>query len=319
MSYVDLLVKQVRRETENNESSAFTGIGDIEFIQYLNDAQYHLQAIITSQHPRVFVDETVVDIVKDQERYDLPDDILLENKIHSVEYSSDGKSYYNLSQTNMKNRSDTTETGYPNNYIRLSGQLLLTPLPSSSGKIRINYVRRVKELGLRKAYVQIDTTLNSSGNVQLSLNNSKMTTDIQSLLDAEYICIVNRYGKVKLSNIPIAYANNTNIATSSSVTLDMLNYSPKDSDLAKADLTVKEGDYIVAGKDTTTHSEFPKSVERYLLSYASWKILKRDSSQDSTEMQGELTMMANEITKSYAHITDDLQYIPEINEEDWSF
>jgi len=319
MKYIQRLVNQIRKETENEESSAFTGITDSEFIQYLNDAQYHLQALITAQHPRVFVEEGIISTVKDQERYDLPEDILLENKVHSVEYSTDGKDYYNISQTNMKNRSDINETGYPSNYIRLSGQLLLTPIPSSSGFIRVNYIKKVKEVGLRIAAIASSTTINTSGTTTLVLDNTNFTTDVDSLRDIEYICILDRDGKPKLSNLNISVANLYNVVSGTSINLNTVDYKARDSDLNKTSLAVDSGDYLVANKNTTTHSELPPSIERYLIAYTSWKILKRDSSVDSMEMQGELAMMSQEIIASYANITDDLQNIPIINDDDWSF
>ena len=83
--------------------------------------------------------------------------------------------------------------------------------------------------------------------------------------------------------------------------------------------TIPAGAYIVGGKDTTTHSDLGIEVERYLIAYCAWKILKRDSSMDSTEAMQELQLMAQEIVKSYALITDDIQLIPDINSrDDWS-
>ena len=77
--------------------------------------------------------------------------------------------------------------------------------------------------------------------------------------------------------------------------------------------------YIVGGKDTTTHGDLPRSVERYLISYCAWKILKRDSSVDSSEAQLELQALIQEIVNSYAMISDDVQYIPQLTSwDDWS-
>ena len=82
--------------------------------------------------------------------------------------------------------------------------------------------------------------------------------------------------------------------------------------------SISVGDYVVGGKDTTTHSELPRNVERYLIAYCAWKILKRDSSVDSQEAVQELLQMENDIVESYAVISDDVQYIPLINEEEWT-
>ena len=80
MRSVTRLIDQIRKQTENEEFSDFTGIKDQEFIQYLNDAQYNLQALIIQQHPRVFIEEVLLDAVSGQEKYDLPSDTFLKNK-----------------------------------------------------------------------------------------------------------------------------------------------------------------------------------------------------------------------------------------------
>jgi hypothetical protein len=56
-----------------------------------------------------------------------------------------------------------------------------------------------------------------------------------------------------------------------------------------------------------------------LIAYAAFKILKRDSSVDSAEAAQELSAMIQEIVSSYSLITDDVEFIPQLNSwEDWS-
>ena len=74
MRYLQRIIDQVRRQTENEDVDDFVGIQDSEFIQFLNDAQHHIQGAIIQQHPRAFVKETLISAVSDQERYDLPSD-----------------------------------------------------------------------------------------------------------------------------------------------------------------------------------------------------------------------------------------------------
>ena len=52
MRNVELLA--VRKQTEN-EAVRFEGITDMEFVQYMNDAQYNVQSAIVQTHPRVFL------------------------------------------------------------------------------------------------------------------------------------------------------------------------------------------------------------------------------------------------------------------------
>jgi len=312
MRSVTRLIEQIRRQTENEEVSDFIGIKDEEFIQYINDAQYNLQAQIVHQHPRVFIDEAIIQTVSGQERYDLPSNCFLGNKVHNVEYSPTGndEDYYTLRQTTMKSRSSGVDAD-PSQYIRVAGQILLTPQPTSGGKIRINYVKRLRELDKRKAQVSTQATVDSQNDFVIELNNTSFDTNIEDLRLHDFICIVDKEGNNLVKNIEIDLdITNTN---SSQITCRAHTLDTGES------ATIPVGSYIVGGKDTTTHSELGIEVERYLIAYCAWKILKRDSSVDSAEAMQELNLMAQEIVKSYALITDDVQLIPDINSrDDWS-
>jgi hypothetical protein len=314
MRNITKIIDQVRRQTENEEVSEFTGIQDSEFIQYLNDAQYHLQAAIVHNHPNVFIAEKIIDAVSDQEKYDLPSDCFLSNKVHNVEYSQTGREedFYVLQQDTLKSRSSGI-TGYPARYIRRSGHILLAPEPQSGGKIRINYVRRLKELTTRKGKVAqafdtdgttpIDTVSSTSANFTINLDNTTFNTDFDSIDDAEFYSIVDSKGNILLENIE-------------RVNSDINTITCKPTSTA---VTIPAGSFIVDGENTSSHSELDISVERFLIAYCAWKILKRDSSVDSSEAMAELQIMQEEIVKSYALITDDVTFIPQLNSwDDWS-
>ena len=304
MRNITKIIDQVRRQTENEEVSEFTGIQDSEFIQYLNDAQYHLQAAIVHNHPNVFIAEKIIDAVSDQEKYDLPSDCFLGNKVHNVEYSQTGREedFYVLQQDTLKSRASGI-TGYPARYIRRSGHILLAPEPQSGGKIRINYVRRLKELTTRKGKVLTEVTSSTSANFTINLDNTTFNTDFDSIDDAEFYSIVDSKGNILLENIE-------------RVNSDINTITCKPTSTA---VTIPAGSFIVDGENTSSHSELDISVERFLIAYCAWKILKRDSSVDSSEAMAELQIMQEEIVKSYALITDDVTFIPQLNSwDDWS-
>ncbi len=304
MRNITKIIDQVRRQTENEEVSEFTGIQDSEFIQYLNDAQYHLQAAIVHNHPNVFIAEKIIDAVSDQEKYDLPSDCFLGNKVHNVEYSTSGseEDFYVLQQDTLKSRASGI-TGYPARYIRRSGHILLAPEPQSGGKIRINYVKRLKELTTRKGKVSTEGTSSTSANFTINLDNSTFNTDFDAIDGAEFYSIVDSKGNILLENIE-------------RVNSDINTITCKPTSTA---VTIPAGSFIVDGENTSSHSELDISVERFLIAYAAWKILKRDSSVDSSEAMGELQLMQQEIVKSYALITDDVTFIPQLNSwDDWS-
>jgi hypothetical protein len=301
MKNVQYLINQVRKQTENEEFTDFTGIQDSEFIQYINDAQHSLQAAIVSQHPRVFTKEVVLDIVNGQESYSLPSDCYLGNKIHNVEYSQSGseEDYYPLDQDIIKSRISGIE-GSPMKYIRMSGKIIILPQPMS-GKLRITYVRRVPELDLRRALVS------SATSTAINLDNAAFLTDHESISEHDTVCVVDRKGNIIASDIPFS-------AVSSTV-IELDNYTPSSSDLS-----IEAGHFVVGGSNTSTHGEFDSSVERYIIAYAAWKILKRDSSVDSVEAMQELSMMLGDIVKSYGMVSDDVQYVPDLHTwDDWSF
>ena len=310
MRSVYRLVESVRQQTENEEfNNEFIGISDDEIIRYLNDAQYNIQALITNKHPRAFINEVVINTVSGQEEYALPTDCFLGNKVHNVEFSATGRpeDYYSLEQETIKSRISGVD-GSPTKYIRMSGKILLVPQPSSGGKLRINYVQRLRELDKRQAKVS-DTSANTTS-LRLNFDGAALTTDTDSLEKHEYLCIVDKLGKSLASNLSIIRSD-TGRVDSDFIRVEL----PEETFTMPSNTDV----YVVGGLDTTTHSSLDISVERYLISYAAFKVLKRDSSVDSVEAAQELSAMAQEIVSSYSLITDDIQYIPQLNSwEDWS-
>ena len=194
-------------------------------------------------------------------------------------------------------------------YIRMSGKILLSPQPSGTGKLRITYAARVRELDIRRAKVEVAPTISSSGSWTIALDNANLTTDITSLEEHDYICVIDKEGKSIVKNMPI---------TSVTSELMTLEAHTVDSESGETNTSITDAHYIVGGKDTTSHGDLPRSVERYIISYCAWKILKRDSSVDSAEAQSELQGLASEIVNSYALISDDVQFVPQLNSwDDW--
>lgn len=309
---VNRLIDQVRRETENEDVSSTSGIQDIEFLQYLNDAQDRLQSLITSTHPTVFVKEKIINVVQDTEIYDLPDDAYKENAVTTVEYtpSNNTEDYYHLEQSTMKKR-DTAVQGFPVTYIRRSGQVLLQPRPQQAGAIRLNYIKRIDRLDKRRGIVAVsvlNTTARTITTLELDPSSSNPALDVSTLLEDNYITICDRDGKPLMRNIPI-----DSIDAGTGVVTVSAGFVYEEGE------TLPTSSYITSGKDSRTHSELPRMCERYLIAYASWKILKRDSSVDFQEAQSELLQMEGDIVNSFADIDDDVHFVPTLNHwSDWS-
>lgn len=304
MRRIDFLLTQARRQTENEEFSATTGINDEELLQYANDAQYRMLSLITSTHPTVFVKESAdIPVVTDQEVYDLPDDVFLENRITSVEYSSTNldRDFFKLPPIILDERRPGAR-GFPNNYIRRSGKILLSPIPSSStGKLRINYVRRIAELDKRRGKVLSVTLDNSARTITaLTLDVAEETFDGDTLSVQDFISVVNRKGQQQMVRIEIDSIDTTTgvVTVNSSFVFD-------------EGETISVGDYITSGEDSSTHSELPKICERYIIAYVAWKIMKRDSTEDAFEQRNELKSMESDILEAFGDTTDDVIDIPQ--------
>lgn len=309
MRRIDFLLTQARRQTENDEFSDNTGIADVELLQYANDAQYRMLSLITAVHQNIFVKESAdIQVTTDQEEYSLPDDVFLENRISSVEYSHTNltRDFFKLEPMLLIERRPGSR-GFPNSYIRRTGKILLSPIPSSStGKLRINYVRRIAELDKRRGRI-LSVTLDNSANeiTALTLDVSQSDFDSPTLIQQDFICAVNKLGVQQMSRISVdSIDSNTGVVTiDSSFTFD-------DGE------TLSVGDYITNGFDSSTHSELPKICERYIIAYVAWKLFKRDSSEDAFEQRNEIKSMEGDILEAFADTTDDIINIPQIGDDD---
>jgi len=305
MRRLDYLVTDARLATENEDFSDTVGIDDEEFIRFFNEAQTRIHSLISQQHSAIFLKDTITNIVANQESYSLPSDCLLGNKVAQVEYSHDGNTdnYVPLKPTFLKNRN--SNSGEPLNYIRRSGTILLSPVPdTSTGTLRITYIEKPRSLDIRRGSI---SSFTDSGTqiTAITLNVSTDTVDSTAVGKDNFLCVVDRAGAIQMADIEY-----DSIDASTGVVTLTSNHTYSSGEALAA------GDYIVVGKNTSTHSELADFVERYLLAYVSWKILKRDSSADYSEQQEELAQLEKEIIDSYADISDDIYEIPEINEDE---
>lgn len=320
MRKIDKLIKQIRRQTENEDVGINYGITTEEFVQYLNDAQERLQSLITTAHKSVFINEEIIEVTKGVQEYSLPEDCYMDNKITTVEYSENGAedNFYHLKQSTL-NRRTTYSEAHPCTYIRRSGKILLQPTPSLGGLIRLNYVRKIDKLDTIIGKIQFWNTAEGDPNepgeagqtffstFRLNTTDGDCPLDLDTLEDICDISIVNKYGE-RLVSMEV---NGFNSTTGEFSFENFPSFSTLDSRI----LEVDSGDFIVAGNRTANRSQLPDMCERYLIAYTSWKILKRDSSTDSAEQSSELTQMEQEIVASFADVDDDIMTIPLINTE----
>lgn len=311
MRRIDHLIEDIRNHTENQDFSDTIGIADSEFLRFINDAQYRIHSLITQQHPSVFLQEKVYNIVANQEEYSLPFDVHMGNKVSNVEFSPTGlvKDYYPLQVSNLKQRYSGA-VGDPSKYIRKAGKLLLNPIPSNvAGKLRVTYVQSIPKVDKRRgsiATVVLDSATSSI--TTLTMDVSTDSVDSTALDKYTRISIVDMEGNIKMKNIQVDSINaSTGVVTvNSSFTYD-------------SGESIDVGDYVVAGRFSTSNSVLDDSVERYIIAYCAMKIFHRDSNSDITQQVQELSFMEEEIVNGYADISEDLIEIPIIisSDDEW--
>lgn len=308
--YILHLIEDARDSSENDDFTASTGIQDREFIRYLNEGQQRLHNKITQQHPRVFEKDTTYTLSRAQETVTLPDDIHVKNMVTQVEYSYNGSEdeFYVLNATSMRNRQSGV-TGAPSHYFVRNNKVFITPTPNdNAGSLRVSYVRRCNNLGKRMAQVAT-VTLGSSTISALTVDVDAVGVDSASLERAdEYFTVVDSQGNIKMKDIKF-----DSIDTSTGVVTVNASFAFDSGE------TISVGDYLVAGRSGTSHidANLTDMSERYIEQFCIYKILKRDSSMDSSEAAEELMMLESEIVDSYKEIPNDVTYIAEINEDPW--
>lgn len=298
MKRLELLIDQSRLETESEEFTDSAGIQDAEFIRYANMGQERLQHLFTQAHPLLFGKTKLIDVVVAQEAYDMPDDMFLNNKIITVEYSQTGnvQDCYMLKQSKIQERVPYP-IGFPSNYIRKSDQILLVPTPNQTGILRLEYVKRLPKMDIRRAKISAVTT---SGLTITSLTlDTTSPIDIDELNKFQYFSVVDADGNQVMRNIKFS-----NIDDSTGVvTVD-------GSFAFESGETIAANNYLVSNKFSSNVSELPDDCERYIIEYMNWKIYKRDSNSDSMELSQELQLIEQELVASFAEPSDDVEYVP---------
>ena len=298
MRKLELLILASRRATENQEFTDTAGIQDEEFIQYFNDGQEEIHAIINQAFPRVLMKQKVLQLTQNQEGYDIPSDCYLGTRVDFVEYAPNGDadSYYPLKKGSLKERLNGSQAN-PSFYIRSGDQLLLQPVPqTSNARIRVTYQRAIPRLETVRATVE-SVVLTSTGITSLVLDDTVLM-DTTALLEEGYITVIDRNGLVKMKAIPV-----TAISSSGVVTVTP-GFEFEEGE------TIEAGDYVCRGKFSSNFSQLPDVCEKYLLEYANTRILIRDSSSDSQSVGLVLTKIEGSLQTAFAEPDNDPDYIP---------
>ena len=290
----------VEYSVDSDTGATVEGISDNLILSFINDALQFIQSRIIAVYPGEFVTENVQNTVVGQEEYSITDNIFLKNKFISVEFSDDGdlENYDPLPPAGLHQRN--TSSGTPYQYIRRNGKILLNPIPKdASGKLRVNFYRALDKLNIRRGTiasigVQTDPLFTD---IALISNDYYDQYDIDN---AQYICIVNKYGEVLDYNVPIVSFDSTNKAIT----------------IATQTLVGTTNDYIVTGKYQSTHlaSGTPERILDYCKVFAQARIHNTDSSSDEINERIEVATVLNDIVDQFSEMTEDIQDVPIIDD-----
>lgn len=297
MTYIGKIIDDIIRPKTGNQSysrdsstgATTEGISTDLIIDFINDALRFVQSRIIAVYPGEFVVENIQSTVANQEEYSITDNLFLNNKFITVEYSRDGSldRYELLPPAGLHLRD--TATGEVYQYIRRNGKILLNRIPNhSNGKLRVNYYRALDNLDIRRGQITSKTT------TSIVLDNDDWLDNF-ALADAQHICTVNSLGVVQDYNIPItSYNSGTRTLSFASQTVN-----------------AAAADYVVVGKYTSTHiaPDKPQRILDYCKVFAQARILHTDSSTDEINELREVKDILTDIVDSFSEMTEDVQDI----------
>lgn len=303
-NYVGELITEVRRDTDNTDftvdgTGALTsGISTEDFLRYMNFGLMRLQGLIIQQNSSLFRRSQDFNVTAGQQQYTITDNVFLKESLIDVQYSPTGleQDFREIREVGESYRWSSTSS-FIHSYFRRSGSLHVSPVPATTqGKLRVLYYRALDRLDIRRG--QLTAVTVAGGIITANTLTANTGTDDSGKLFGmtdQYICLCTKDGVSKTYNIPFTVYNpGSGLFTHPAFTLG-------------TGETAAIGDYITAGKYTTTHlSELDSpNIERYLQLYTMVKIFRRDSSNDSGEAARELAAVEEEILQSYQGIQTD--------------
>lgn len=310
MNRVSNLILDAREETKNTDSTDTSGIADSIFLRHLNDAQTRIFSLITHSHPHVFDKTVELPMISGIASYNIPVDCFMDNKVSDVKYSIEAirESWQQVYLSTIK-QDVTRVAAQPVEYYRQSGKIVLMPPPQNGGTLRLTYTQKMPKMDLPRATV-LSVTLDPT-----TKTITDLTLDPNLPLDST---ILNRDNKLTIvdedGNITMSAIKFTDINTASGVVTVSPSFTYQEGE------TIIVGSSVVSGPYSSTHFQMNDYVERYLVTYTSMMIMKREFSQEMPNQNAILASMEEEIVGSYAAIVSDTQEIPMIisNDEQWS-
>jgi len=289
MRRIEYLLTQVRASTENDGPNA-QAIGDAEFMQHFNDAQDRLQSVLVGEYSKHFTKEGFIALVAGQDEYDLPTDMLLNTLVSSVERTTNSNpgtdDYFPL------DRIDLVERHVGTGYLIRNKKIIVSPVPTGNytNGLRINYIYKIPTLDIRRGEV---SAINDGTSLTITGH-----TATEALL-ADYVSAVDFDGIQQIVAIKNkGFTNGTGVMLT-------------DTSLTGLSL----GDFVILGKNSSSHSMLEDICERYLVEYVSLRIFHRDSSSDKIFQSDVMQAIETDIMNLYATMSMDIDLPPVTNLE----
>lgn len=316
MERAEYLIDASRKATHNEDYSSTNGISQAIYIQWLNEAQSKIWAKINEGHPNFSVNTSFIDLVQAQETYTLPVDAYLGARLITVEWlwtQGTPNRYKHLKRKSIHQR-DSFISGVPSYYFRAGNTLYINPIPGTnqSQGIRLVYEYRPRRLDIRRGLVSSITGGMSPTSIVLNTSPSAFKDSdlpaegVEGLKTADYICIIDKDGVAKASNIPIDSYD----PSSGTLTIHA-GYSLGDGE------SINAGNYVTLGQYSSTHSDLPQhSICRdYLVNYMNWRALRFDSSPDADRAEKELSDTLMSVASAFDELDADIDWISFIDSE----
>jgi hypothetical protein len=298
MRRVELLIDAARKLSQNTRYDETSGVPQDVFVQFLNNAQDSLTMQVQNLKTKYFKEQVIVDVVPGQEVYDYPDHCYLQN-LDTIQWTdSRTGTYWQTLYKSVTKEKVTIQPGYPFAYIPYHDGFHLNP-PIINGQLYITFVKTPLRLQKRAGQITVATIVGDNLTA-LTVNPALSDYDPTEINFQNYLCVVDKFGRVKASNI---------LYDSVAVATGVFTLSPFDLEGA----TIAVGDYILIGENMVNLPEWGTICEGYLIKHMVYEAKYGDSSAWTKEARDDMNAYFGLLSSSFAQLTDDITDIPVTN------
>jgi hypothetical protein len=307
----DVLVRDIRAKTGHRNYDSQSGTPQREFVEYLNDGQERLYNLVLQERPTLFRKTGSISLTAGTSSYSLPDDVYLSHNIVKVDYSSTGNAQDYLQLEQRTSGEEVSVPGYPDSYFLRDGSIILSPIPSSTGTLRLEYQYVIPSLDIRRA--TISSSSSGGGYVtSYTLSATGLLDETAEDMEDGYVdnfSVVNKHTGAVLSpdtGIQLSsYDSTTRVITLVASTLTT-------TDAADITTAIAAGTAVVVfGKYASTHSSLPQVAKRYLVEYACMRCQIRDTNALEAALTSPLMRsMEQEVLDAFGALEEDTFSIP---------